>query len=319
MAADEDATQILPAIAPDSTQTLPAVPAEPPTPAPTSPARTDVPAGREKPAPVGWRKRVPQGRRLIAAVVALAVVVVAVVVGAFALGGGGDQPPALPVAAPRSAGTPAADLLARAAAALAVPTGTIVQTTITVANGESTPGGRSTVWLDPGKHLQRTDAFGPAGQLSTSKLTSPTSSGLTVLVVNYPARTWSKSTVSTKSGTAPALPAGGYIDPADLRAALTSGTISYLGEEPIGARRTAHLRITGLPGDAAAATSLDLWLDLDGYLPVRSTESTARTGYVANYSWLPPGPASQAKLTLTTPSGYRKVADAAAPVANAGG
>ena len=252
------------------------------------------------------RRRGNQNRVLAGALALPVVAGVAVTAVLLSTGGTSAAPKPPPPAAAAPQIHTVSYVLTQAKAALDSVDEDLVQTNITGTDGRG-PSQRNESWLDPRTRTERSDQYTPGGQLSTSVLVTHTDTGVTLLAVDYATSTWSSITAADKG--LKGLPGSLYTDPADIRAALTAGTLVLVGEEQVGGQPAEHLTVTGL----LDSMSMDLWVDATSYLPVQSVVHKGPYTGTASYTWLPRTPANLAKLILAVPAGFTKVGKAGVP------
>jgi hypothetical protein len=159
---------------------------------------------------------------------------------------------------------------------------------------------------------------------------------VTYSFVDYSSRTWSRDVVQLRPGDIPpgTIPefmelflAPGCKDAASslmpalswpeyLRAGLACGAFRYAGYATVDGTRVLALNSVQLPGAISRETAT-LWVSPQTYLPVREvTRAVPHIGMViphmydpviTNFQWLPPTPASIAKVSVTIPAGFRQV------------
>jgi hypothetical protein len=148
-------------------------------------------------------------------------------------------------------------------------------------------------------------ALDAAGQPVAAEQNTASGHGVATLAVNDRDRTWWRATVTLKPGArTPAQPScfSPGVWPISvtwqsfIRQELSCG--AYTGD--------GHQRVDGI--DAIKLTGSNgvvLWIDPKTYLPVRQAGPGAR---VTDFRWFRATPASLAKLKVTVPAGFRRVA-----------
>jgi hypothetical protein len=185
----------------------------------------------------------------------------------------------------------------KADAALADLDSYLMTSTITM------PTGRTEEVTDPSTGRQRTTMFSKEGaRTSDISESGRPSTHPTVLVVDHHARAWWTYTLAPPPGV-PNVDNENFTDPAEIRAALTAGTMQVVGHEQTDGADALHLRlvITRPKRTGTLDLTVDLWVDATSYLPRKVVGGTVTT----TFSWLPRTEANLARLDLTPPAGYR--------------
>jgi hypothetical protein len=131
--------------------------------------------------------------------------------------------------------------------------------------------------------------------------------GITTVAVDYRDRTWWRVTLAWPRGArtrvqprcAPAgvLPTRDWR--VDIRLELSCGAYTEDGRQRVDGIDA--IKLTGSNG-------VVLWIDPSTYLPVRLAVPGAGAGHVTDFRWYRATPASLAKLKVTVPAGFRRVA-----------
>ncbi len=206
----------------------------------------------------------------------------------------------------------AAYVLRQAGAGLARQGNTILE------SAGTGPHGVSWVSLSDQQTGQRSFVqLSPAGRpvaAHSSVRTGRTERGVSI---DYLTRTWWVSW--SPDDDAPAVP-GGLLPAttAQLRDELAAGTLTVTGHQWIGGTDTLRVLLTG--HSSALDGRLEMWLDPASYLPVRA--ALAGPGPVAGFheelSWLPATAANRARLTVSPPPGFTRLAHPPATPAGIG-
>jgi hypothetical protein len=241
--------------------------------------------------------------RVAALVPALAVVVSTALVAAGGAGRGAAPPEAAP--------TTTVDLqdvayvTAQTTAALDSISGYVERTTTVL------PGGVTDVLMtDRATGRFRFESSAKDGSpLNTIGGSGAPTDGPTVIVVDHPDRAWWTYRLELRSDAPSGAKAnasqgatGPFEDPVDIRSAITAGHLRVLGTELIDRRQTLHLRVISaakaLPGD------MDLWVDIESYLPVRLSVDKTGSPVTQDYTWLARTPENLAALIVIPPAGF---------------
>jgi hypothetical protein len=189
------------------------------------------------------------------------------------------------------------------------------------------PGGSFNVWLYNGPlgKITRTSNLSSQGQPYSDLEDSVTSAGITVTLVNYPTKAWSRYTGSAT--TTPARPPAScgripltvtaYQLPkltADIHQALACGQLTNAGTERInGVDAIKLVSVRHLP-KWSGTTITTLWVDSANYLPIRWQVATSASGSQQptaqapmDITWLAPTSANLAQLTVQIPPGFTQV------------
>ncbi|MBO0867382.1 MAG: hypothetical protein J2P15_02355 [Micromonosporaceae bacterium] len=154
-------------------------------------------------------------------------------------------------------------------------------------------------WYDNQTGRSRSDLYLDGRHVESRLISGVNTDRPTALLVDYRDRTWTISTVLK------ALCAhncfGAPQDPTEIRAAMASGSLALIGEEPVRGHETLHLRVTGLP----KVIAMDLFVDPHTYLPVRLIAGGPTTT-ISDYTWLPRTPRNLAVLDLRPPPGFTR-------------
>ncbi|MFK3981348.1 hypothetical protein ACI2K4_13340 [Micromonospora sp. NPDC050397] len=103
------------------------------------------------------------------------------------------------------------------------------------------------------------------------------------------------------------------LNPTELKAALDNGKLKLIGKESVDGKATVHLQWLGGPESAmdkakAREESMEIWVDSESYLPVRVISKVFTGITTSNYEWLPRNADNLAKLDVTAPADYKKLA-----------
>ncbi|HEX3492780.1 MAG TPA: hypothetical protein VHU92_25780 [Streptosporangiaceae bacterium] len=257
----------------------------------------------------GRRARRVAGPALIAAAVAVAVAVTATVGHSPAR----THPPAAihPVTRPvvRTAGYVVAHLRSALSA-----NSDIVNTIDHAPDSQTGKPVVDEIWSTSLSHTYRITDLSHAGRPVTGYLVTVTAHRTVSIVINYRARTWTRTVYPFGSSSDARRPGPRRSTPlglaAQLRAQVRAGTVTLIGPATVDGQRAIHLIQRSSTG------AINLWVSPATYLPIREIDTArgvAQTSPQAirdDYRWLPATPANLRLLTTAAaiPPGFRKTA-----------
>ena len=217
---------------------------------------------------------------------------------------GGPQAPARPAPLPRAhAGArhealTVAYVTSQAKTALARVAGWIVRTS----------GHGWTEWSDQATGATRLEEFGPGGALAADEGWTLHARMQHRIYVDYGARTWWE--LSSKVAVKPVKPRPSGVLPAAGNSA--SGQVRVLGHRTLAGRDTILVEYgppRGFTPTASAQWPTELvWFDAGSYLPVRTRITAPGPAQEQDLSYLPATAANLARLTVSPPAGFNRVA-----------
>jgi hypothetical protein len=168
------------------------------------------------------------------------------------------------------------------------------------------------IWSTSLSPTYRITDLSQAGRPVTGYLVTITAHRTVSIVINYRARTWTRTVYPFGSSSDAGRPGPRRSTPlglaAQLRAQVRAGKVTLIGPATVDGQRAIHLL------QRSSAGSINLWVSPATYLPIREID-TARGGPETSprairddYRWLP---ATRANLRLLTtaaaiPSGFKK-------------
>lgn len=168
------------------------------------------------------------------------------------------------------------------------------------------------IWSTSLSHTYRITDLSQAGGPLTGYLVTVTAHRTVSVVINYRARTWTRtvypfgsSSDRRRAGPRRSTPLGLA---AQLRAQVRAGSVTLIGPATVDGQRTIHLVQRGRTG------AINLWVSPATYLPVREIDTArgvAQTSPRAirdDYRWLPATPANLRLLTQAAaiPPGFTR-------------
>jgi hypothetical protein len=170
------------------------------------------------------------------------------------------------------------------------------------------------IWSTSLSHTYRITDLSPAGRPVTGYLVTVTARRTVSIVINYRARTWTRTVYPFGSSSDPGRAGPRRSTPlglaAQLRAQVKAGDVTLIGPATVDGQRAIHLLQRGRTG------AINLWVSPATYLPIREIDTargvpeTSPRAIRDDYRWLP---ATRANLRLLTtaaaiPSGFKKTA-----------
>ena len=163
-------------------------------------------------------------------------------------------------------------------------------------------------WSDTATGVTRQEIFGPGGTATAEETWTLSGSTLRRTYIDYATRTWwrltSKVAVTPRKASQPGIPA-----PSDT----ARGRVTILGHRSLDSHDTI-LVLYAPPRDFKPSAAMQwpteqIWYDASSYLPLR-TKITYPGGAVDTDSltWLRPTRANLAKLSVSPPAGFTRVA-----------
>jgi hypothetical protein len=168
------------------------------------------------------------------------------------------------------------------------------------------------IWSTSLSRTYRITDLSQAGRPVTGYLVTITAHRTVSIVINYRARTWTRTVYPFGSASDRGRPGPRRSTPlglaAQLRAQVRDGQVTLIGPATVDGQRTIHLI------ERSRGGAINLWVSPATYLPVREIDTArgvAQTSPKAirdDYRWLPATPASLRLLTTGSaiPSGFKK-------------
>jgi hypothetical protein len=183
----------------------------------------------------------------------------------------------------------------------------------------NTPDATDDTWIDRTTGDLRSDSFAADGSrlFSAGQTGDRRTTGITVLWVDFPSRTWFSYTRDPDPALSPGVQQpegvalGAYSDPQNVRDAIDKGYLSVIGQEQVDGVATTHARLSF---DSPKVVSVDLWLDNTTFLPIKMIDGVRGNLDTMTLQWLPRTPPNLAELTVTPPAGFTRTP--APPVPN---
>jgi hypothetical protein len=169
------------------------------------------------------------------------------------------------------------------------------------------------LWAD-GATPRMVQIWEPVANPPRARMLTADSNSMTLLDVNYQARTWSRDSRPGENDTHTGFTTG-YDSPAQLRIWMAEGSLVLVGDEQVDGRAAVHLRLV-TEETASGQADMQLWVDAESYLPLRRASRKGDTTFTSGYEWLPRTPQELAHLALTVPAGFREVSPFPSPSAN---
>jgi hypothetical protein len=168
------------------------------------------------------------------------------------------------------------------------------------------------IWSTSLSHTYRITDLSQAGRPVTGYLVTVTAHRTVSIVINYRARTWTRTVYPFGSSSDPRRPGPRRSTPlglaAQLRAQVKAGNVTLIGPATVDGQRAIHLIQRSRTG------AISLWVSPATYLPIREIDTargvpeTSPRAIRDDYRWLP---ATRANLRLLTsaaaiPPGFTK-------------
>jgi hypothetical protein len=271
-----------------------------------------TPAARPSPAPRRHRRYAAPA--LIAGLAAAGITAAAVV----ALGGPATRPVNPPTAHSTTGHSPTRPVVRTAAYVVAHLKSALNANDDIVAIIDHAPDSQTgkpvidEIWSTSLSHTYRITDLSPAGRPVTGYLVTVNAHRTVSIVVNYRARTWTRTVYpfgsasdSRRAGPRRSTPLGLA---AQLRAQVRAGQVTLLGPATVDGQRAIHLV------ERSARGTISLWVSPATYLPIREIDTapgvsaTSPQAIRDDYRWLPATPANLRLLTTAAaiPSGFTR-------------
>ena len=170
------------------------------------------------------------------------------------------------------------------------------------------------IWSTSLSRTYRITDLSQAGRPITGYLVTVTAHRTVSIVINYRARTWTRTVYPFGSSSDAGRPGPRRSTPlglaARLRAQVKAGNVSLIGPATVDGQRAIHLV------QRLSTGAINLWVSPATYLPIREVNTargvpqTSPRAIRDDYRWLPATPASLHLLTAAAaiPSGFKKTA-----------